>query len=285
MRNIHKEISDKIVAAMEQGKLPWIKPWSGMGGAGMPRNAISRRAYSGANVTLLWLASEACGYTSNRWLTYKQAQEAGGNVKKGEKATMVVYASTFEKENDQGKKDVIPFLKAFSVFALEQCEGLEGLIEKPKALNPDQRDAETDAFMQASGADIRHGEGRAYYTSKDDYIMLPPFETFKSGVGYYETALHELVHWSGHEKRCNRQFGKRFGDKAYAAEELVAELGAAFMCAEFGYDAVTQHAAYIQTWIDLIKDDPKAFITASSKASAAVEYLRGLALAEEKLAA
>jgi len=285
MRNIHKEISDKIVAAMEQGTLPWIKPWSGMGGSGMPRNAITRRAYSGCNVTLLWLAGEAGGYISNRWLTYKQAQEAGGNVKKGEKATMVVYASTFDKKNDQGEIERIPFLKAFSVFALEQCEGLDHLIEKPKALNPDQRDAETDAFLTSTSADIRHGEGRAYYQHSDDFIMLPPFEAFKSGTGYYETALHELVHWSGHGKRCNRQFGKRFGDRAYAAEELVAELGAAFMCAEFGYDAVTQHAAYIQNWIKMIKDDPKAFVTASSKASQAVEYLRGLAIEDQALAA
>lgn len=285
MRNIHKEISDKIVAAMEQGKLPWIKPWSGMGGASMPRNAVTRRAYSGANVPLLWLASEANGYTSNRWLTYKQAQELGGNIRKGEKATMVVYASTFERMNDKGEKENIPFLKAYSVFALEQCDGLEAMIEKPKALNPDQRDAETDAFLASTLADIRHGEGRAYYRHADDFIMLPPFETFKSGVGYYETALHELVHWSGHESRCNRQFGKRFGDKAYAAEELVAELGAAFMCAEFGYDAVTQHAAYIQSWIDMLKDDPRAFVTAASKASQAVEYLRTLAIKEERLAA
>lgn len=285
MRNIHKEISDKIVAAMEQGKLPWIKPWSGMGGANMPRNAVTRRAYSGANVPLLWLASEANGYTSNRWLTYKQAQELGGNIRKGEKATMVVYASTFERMNDKGEKENIPFLKAYSVFALEQCDGLEAMIEKPKALNPDQRDAETDAFLASTLADIRHGEGRAYYRHADDFIMLPPFEAFKSGVGYYETALHELVHWSGHESRCNRQFGKRFGDKAYAAEELVAELGAAFMCAEFGYDAVTQHAAYIQSWIDMLKDDPRAFVTAASKASQAVEYLRTLAIKEERLAA
>ena len=285
MRNIQKEISDKILAAMETGKLPWIKPWSGMGGNGMPANAISKRAYSGVNVALLWLAGEANGYTSNRWLTYKQAQEAGGNVKKGEKATMVVYASTFERLNDKGEKENIPFLKAYSVFALEQCEGLDDLNGKPKMINPDQRDADCDAFMRSTSADIRHGEGRAYYRHSDDFIMLPPFEAFKSGTGYYETALHELVHWSGHEKRCNRQFGKRFGDRAYAAEELVAELGAAFMCAEFGYDAVTQHAAYIQNWIDLIKDDPRAFITAASKASAAVEYLRGLAITDQALAA
>lgn len=285
MRNIQREITDKILEAMQGGTLPWVKPWSGMGGNGMPRNAITRRAYSGANVTLLWLSAEKHGYTSNRWLTYKQAQEAGGNVKKGEKSTSICYAATYEKKNDKGEKDFIPFLKAYAVFALEQCEGLEHLIEKPKALNPEQRDADCDAFLAATYADIRHGEGRAYYNQKGDFIMLPPFDTFTSSNGYYATALHELVHWSGSEPRCNRQFGKRFGDKAYAAEELVAELGAAFLCAEFGYDAVTQHAAYIQNWIELLKDDAKAFITAASKASAAVEYLRGLIISDEKLAA
>jgi len=285
MKNIHKEISDKILSAMESGNLPWIKPWSGKGTGNMPRNAVSKRAYSGANVLLLWLAAENNGYTSGKWLTYKQAQELGGNVRKGEKSTSIVYASTFEKQNENGDKDVIPFLKSYAVFAVEQCEGLEALQEKPMILNIEQRDSDCEAFIQSTGAIVRHGGGRAYYTSKDDYIMLPPFETFNGSNGYYNTALHELVHWSGHETRCNRQFGKRFGDKAYAAEELVAELGAAFMCAEFGYDAVTQHAAYIQSWIDLIKDDCKAFITAASKASAAVEYLRGLALQEEKIAA
>jgi antirestriction protein ArdC len=285
MKNIHKEISDKILSAMESGNLPWVKPWSGKGINNMPRNAVSKRAYSGANVLLLWLAAENNGYTSGKWLTYKQAQELGGNVRKGEKSTSIVYASTFEKQNENGDKDIIPFLKAYAVFAVEQCEGLETLQEKPMVLNTEQRDADCEAFIRTTGAIVRHGGGRAYYTSKDDYIMLPPYETFNGSNGYYNTALHELVHWSGHETRCNRQFGKRFGDKAYAAEELVAELGAAFMCAEFGYDAVTQHAAYIQSWIDLIKDDCKAFITAASKASAAVEYLRGLALQEEQLAA
>lgn len=285
MRNIQKEISDKIISAMESGELPWIKPWSGIGGGNMPRNAVSRRAYSGANVALLWLASDEKGYSSNRWLTYKQAQEAGGNVRKGEKSTTIVYASTFEKENDKGEKDVIPFLKAFPVFALEQCEGLDHMIEKPAIVSNNQRDGDCEAFLASSGAIIRHGEGRAYYNHSQDFIMLPPFETFTSSNGYYATALHELVHWSGHEKRANRQFGKRFGDQAYAAEELVAELGAAFMCAEFGFDAVTQHAAYIQNWIKLLKDDSRAFVTAASKASAAVEYLRGLALTEEKIAA
>lgn len=285
MKDLHKEISGKILTAMESGNLPWVKPWSGKGTNNMPRNAVSKRAYSGANVLLLWLSGEANNYTSGKWLTYKQAVELGGNVRKGEKSTSIVYASTFEKQNENGEKNIIPFLKSYAVFAIEQCENLEQLNDKPMILNVEQRDAECEAFIKTSGADVRHGGGRAYYTTNGDYIMLPPYETFNGSNGYYNTALHELVHWSGHENRCNRQFGKRFGDKAYAAEELVAELGAAFMCAEFGYDMVTQHAAYIQNWIELIKDDSKAFITAASKASAAVEYLRGLALQDEKIAA
>ncbi len=285
MRDIYQEVSEKILKAMESGTLPWIKPWSEIGTGGMPRNAITRRPYSGANVALLWIAASNNGYTSNRFLTYKQAQEAGGNVKKGEKGTPIIFASSFEKETDKGEKKFIPFLKTFTVFALEQCERLEQFQEKPLPVVTYNRDRDCDAFMVSTAADIRHGEARAYYNSDADYIMLPAWETFKSADGYYGIALHELVHWTGNKNRCNREFGKRFGDRAYAAEELVAELGAAFMCAEFGYDATTQHAAYIQNWISLIKSDSKAFITAASKASKAVEFLRELAIQEEKIAA
>ena len=270
---------------MKQGDLPWIKPWSSIGVSGMPRNAVTRRAYSGANVPLLWLTAHERGYTSNRWLTFKQAQEAGGTVRKGEKGSMVVFTSTFERETDKGETKRVPFLKAFTVFALEQCDGLDGLNEKPAPINPHERDKDCDALLASTGADIRHGEGRAYFNNNGDFIMLPPWETFKDASGYYGTALHELVHWTGHTSRCDRQFGKRFGDQAYAAEELVAELGAAFMCAEFGYDATTQHAAYVQSWIKLLEGDERAFLTAASKASKAVEYIRGLALREDKIAA
>jgi len=278
MRNVQQEVTDRILAEMQQGKLPWVQPWSGRGSNAMPRNAITKRAYSGANVVLLWLSP----YASQDWITYKQAQELGGNVKKGEKGTHIIYASQVKGKDKETQEDKSFFmLKSYTVFNIEQCEGIDLNAQPVASINQDQRDRGCDAFMASTGADIRHGEGRAYYRQAGDYIMLPPYEMFKSGVGYYETALHELVHWTGAEARCNRQFGKRFGDRAYAAEELVAELGAAFMCAEFGYDAMTQHAAYIQNWIELLKDDPKAFITAASKASQAVEYLREVALNQD----
>lgn len=279
-QKIQQEITGKILAEMETGNLPWVKPWSGKGLNNMPRNGVSKRAYSGVNVLLLWLAAEKFGYASNKWLTYKQAVELGGNVRKGEKATQIIYYSTFEKENSKGDIDNIPFLKTFNVFSAEQCENLDALQEPPLVINQEKRNADCEAFFISTKAEIQNFGGRAYYAAKEDKIVLPPYETFNSANGYYATGLHELVHWSGNEKRCNREFGKRFGDKAYAAEELVAELGAAFMCAEFGFDAITQHAAYIQHWIDLLKDDSKAFFTAASKASQATEYLRGLALAD-----
>lgn len=280
MRNVYQEITDKILSAMESGNLPWIKPWSGIGTNNMPRNAITKRAYSGCNVPLLWLSAQTKGYARNDWLTYKQAQEIGAQVRSGEKATMVVFASTFitkPKEGEDVKR--VPFLKAYSVFNTAQCDNVPATLD-PKPINTEQRNADCEAFLRSTLADIRHGEGRAYYRPTGDFIMLPAYETFKTADGYYGTALHELTHWTGIERRCNRQFGKRFGDKAYAAEELVAELGAAFMCAEFGFDAITQHAAYIKDWIALLKDDARAFVTAASKASQAVEFLRGLAISE-----
>lgn len=285
MRNLQKEIADKIIAAMEQGTLPWIKPWSSTNAGGMPKNARTGRAYSGANVLLLWLAAEERGYSSPKWVTFKQAQEMGGSVRKGEKSTTVVFVSRFDKKDDAGNVSSIPFLKSFAVFNVEQCDGLD--LDAPVAapINTDERDATCDEFIASTKADIRHGGERAFFSPKQDFIQLPAWEKFHGKVGYYETALHELIHWSGHETRCKREFGKRFGDNAYAAEELVAELGAAFLCAEFGYDATTQHASYIQHWIKMLKDDPRAFVTAASKASQAVEFLRGLAVSEEQAAA
>ena len=282
-RNLQQEIADRIIAAMEGGKLPWNKPWSGSVGGGMPKNAITGRAYSGANVILLWMTAEERGYTSPKWLTYKQAAEAGGTVRKGEKGTTVVYVSTFQKEGDDGKVASVPFLKAFTVFNVEQCDGLT--IEAPAVYqNNEERDALCDAFIATTKADIRHSGARAFYNHAGDFIQLPAWEAFNGREGYYATALHELVHWTGAKARCDREFGKRFGDQAYAVEELVAELGAAFMCAEFGYDCIDQSAAYIQNWIALLKTDPRVFTMAASKASRAVEFLRGLAVAEDEMA-
>ena len=210
-------------------------------------------------------------------------------MRKGEKGTTVVFVSTFEREKENGDLENIPFLKSYSVFNVCQCDNLPKFAPKSEVINSDTRDATAEEFLVATNADIRHGEGRAYYRPTGDYINLPKFETFMNSSTYYATAFHELTHWTGAETRLKRdaKWGKRFGDEGYSAEELVAELGASFMCAEFGFDNDTQEnsAAYIAHWIQFLGDHERAIVSAASAASKACEYLKDLASAEQALAA
>ena len=280
-RNLQREVTDRILAQLRAGVVPWRQPWSGQASGAMPRNAITARGYSGVNVLLLWATAQERGYSSPKWLTYKQALEAGGNVRKGEKSTMVVFVSTVEREEKDGTLKRIPFLKAFNVFNVAQCEGLPEIIEPRRARpNPDMRDDTAETFIVSTGAKIGHGESRAYFRPLTDSINLPAFETFSGAGAYYATAFHELGHWTGAETRLNRQFGKRFGDQAYSAEELVAELTSAFLCAEFAFDVEGNDAAYIATWIKFLSDHEGAIVTAASHASKAVAFMRDLAIAE-----
>lgn len=279
-RNLNKEITDKILAALESGVIPWRKPWHEYGSGVMPRNAITGRAYSGANVFTLWMARDELKYATARYLTYKQAQEAGGNVRKGEKGHPIIYVGSIEKESDNGEKFRAMFLKSFTVFNLAQCDGLESLDDTtPPAINPQDRIQLAEEFLAATGAHITHGEARAYFSTKQDRINLPIFESFTGAAEYYSTAFHELTHWTGHESRLDRTFGKRFADAAYSVEELTAELGAAFLCAEFGFDNETleNSAAYIATWSKALKSNERIFIAAAAAASRAHEYLRDVA--------
>lgn len=292
-RDLHAEITARIVALLDAGTIPWRKPWSetNTGFGAMPRNAVTRRAYSGANVVLLWATAQEQCYTQPRWATFKQIAEAGGNVRKGEKSTPVIYTSSIEKTDEEtGKIRRIAFLKSFNVFNIAQCENVDALQEEPapRIINPGERDDIAEAFIASTGADVRHGEARAYYTTAGDYINLPMFESFSGSPEYYSTAFHELTHWTGASHRLNREFGKRFGDSSYAAEELVAELGSAFVCAEFGLDNDTldNSAAYIASWKKRLIENDKLFVAAASHASKAVDFMRGLALeSEEQIAA
>jgi antirestriction protein ArdC len=283
-RDLHAEVTAKILASLDAGVVPWRKPWRAYGSGNMPRNAITNRPYSGANTVLLWITAEERGYAAPKWLTYKQAAEAGGQVRRGARGTQIVYVGrVVKKDETTGRERAIAFLKSFTVFNLAQCDGLEHLVDAaPKIINPDERDALADEFMKSTGAVVQHGESRAYYSSKSDYINLPMFEAFKGAEDYYATAFHELTHWTGHEKRLNRTFGKRFGDATYSAEELVAELGSAFLCAEFGFDNTLENSAsYIDHWRSFLNEHEHAFIEAAGKASRAVEFMRGLAIAEQ----
>ena len=286
MRNLHQEITDRIVARLRAGVCPWRQPWSGKGRGTMPRNAMTDRAYSGVNVLLLWSRAQESGLADPRWLTFKQALDAGGNVRKGEKGETVIYVSKVFKEDKNGDTRAIPFLKAFTVFNVSQCDNLPAKIVDPDAaarvINSDMRDATIDEFVTSTGAVVRHGESRAYYATAGDFINLPLFETFTSSHRYYGTLAHELIHWTGAEKRLNRTFGKRFGDSIYAAEELVAELGSAFVCAEFGIDCEEPSAAYLATWIERLEKNEGLLIAAAAAASRAVEFTRSLALEDDE---
>jgi antirestriction protein ArdC len=289
MRDIYSEVSTRIIAELERGAAPWLKPWSATAGQNVPQNAVTNRPYSGCNVVLLWLA-RGRGWTSPRFLTFKQAIEAGGHVRKGEHGTKVYFVKQLRVRDDSGDdadQRLVPMMREYTVFNVDQCENLPDSVRagKPtRVRNPDARDPLADDFIQATGAVIREG-GEAYYVPSQDFISMPAFAAFRGSDRFYNVAFHELTHWTGHRSRLDRDLKHRFGSRDYAAEELVAELGAAFLCAEFGFNNDLRHAGYIATWIELLKADKRAFFTACSKASKAADYLRGLALAETTSAA
>ena len=285
-RDLFAEVSRRIIAELQAGAAPWVKPWSATPGANTPCNAVSNRPYSGCNVVLLWMA-QAAGYRSPRFLTFKQALELGGNVRKGEHGTKVYFVKQLQLQDtgpdDGSARRLIPMMREYTVFNVDQCENLPDTINtgKPtRVRNPDTRDDLADGFLRATGADIQEGHGEAYYVPSRDCISMPAFAGFKGADHFYNVAFHELTHWTGHKSRLDRDLKNRFGSRQYAAEELIAELGAAFLCAEFGFDGDVRNAGYIANWIELLKADNRAFFTACSRASKAADYLRGLALAE-----
>jgi antirestriction protein ArdC len=289
-RDLYAQVSDRIIAELEEGAAPWIKPWSATPGMNTPCNAMSNRPYSGCNVVLLWMAQSA-GYRTPRYLTFNQAIEAGGFVRKGEHGTKIYFVKQLQvadRNGEEGETRIVPMMREYTVFNVDQCENLPDRVMtlgEIKVRNRDQRDATIDEFLAASGAEIREGAGEAYYRPGDDFISLPRFEAFKSAAHFYGVTFHELGHWTGHRSRLDRDLRNRFGEKAYAAEELVAELCAGFLCAEFSIDGDLRHSGYIASWISLLKADSKAFFTAASRAQAAADYLRGLALGDQQPAA
>ena len=281
-RDLYAEVSARIVAELEAGAAPWIKPWAATPGANTPCNAVSNRPYSGCNVILLWMV-RAAGYRTPRFLTFKQALELGGHVRKGERGTKVYFVKQLEIRDDEDTSTrLVPMLREYTVFNVDQCDDLPDSVTMGKPMrvrNPDARDELADQFLRSTGADIREGHGEAYYVPSRDFISMPAFEAFNGADQFYGTVFHELTHWTAHKSRLDRDLKSRFGSRNYAGEELIAELGAAFLCAEFGFDGDLRHAGYIGHWIELLKADKRAFFTACSQASKAADYLRGLALA------
>jgi antirestriction protein ArdC len=291
IKDVYQRITDQIVADLENGVRTWLRPWNNDGAADVSGIRLPIRAtgenYRGINVFLLWGAAAVAGYTNPMWMTFNKAKELGGNVRKGEKGTFICYASTFvDKKKDEAgnvSEKIVPFLKGYTVFNIEQIDSLpERYYAKPsddKAAAPLAARLEAvDRFVAKTGADVREGGNRAFYSPAGDSIQMPPAHTFKTPEGFASTLLHETVHWSGHAKRMARTFGSRFGDEAYAVEELVAELGAAFLSADLGVaaEARPDHAAYVASWLKVLKNDKRAIFTAASAAQKASDFLHDL---------
>lgn len=275
--DVYQHVTDEIVAQIEAGNPPWRKPWTGgTGGVHLPVR-FNDEEYRGINVLMLWARAAAQGFTSARWMTYRQAAELGGQVRKREKSATVVKYGTIEREDDNGDEKRIPYARAYRVFNADQIDGLADDFyirpEPPRDLGT-EADPELDAFFARSGATITTSdEPRAYYDMVRDIIHMPPIATFHGPQGYYGTLAHELIHHSGADNRLARF--KRFSDrKAYAFEELVAEIGACMLGVRIGVaPQFDQSAAYVENWLRAMKDDKRAIFRAASEAQKAVDFI------------
>ncbi|ACL62441.1 ArdC family protein [Methylobacterium nodulans] len=289
--SLYREITDKIIAQLEAGCVPWVQPWStgpGTAAVTMPRNAASTRAYSGINVMLLWAAAIENGYATQRWLTFRQALSLGGCVRRGEHGTTVVYADRFTPEDERQRADrdgdqarQIAFLKRFTVFNVAQCDGLPTEMLVPAPPREDLILPRFRALMEASGVTIRIGGHMSFYRPADDVIVLPPPEAFHEPINFHRTAAHELSHATGHASRLNREMKGPRGGACYAREELVAEISAAFVCASLGIVPTVRHADYIGAWLEVLREDDRAIVRAASHASKAADWLLGRLLDAE----
>jgi antirestriction protein ArdC len=295
-QDVYTRITDKIVADLEQGVRTWMKPWNAGNTAGRIMRPLRFNGvpYSGINILMLWAEAVTKGFASPSWMTYRQATELNAHVRKGEKGSLVVYANTITRteENDEGEAEerLIPYMKGYTVFNVEQIEGLpEQYYVKPEVTTtPVERIAHAEAFFAATKADIQYRGNRAYYSVDGDYIQMPVIEAFRDAESFYATLAHESAHWTKHATRLNRDFGRKaYGDEGYAREELVAELGSAFLCADLSLtpEVRDDHASYIASWLTVLKNDKRAIFSAASHAQKAVDFLHGLNAKPEARAA
>jgi antirestriction protein ArdC len=287
--DIHARITDRIIEDLASGVRPWMKPWS----AGNTHGRITRplrhngQPYSGMNVLLLWSEQISRGFTSSMWMTFRQALELGAAVRKGETGSTVVFASRFTKSEADGNGGAvdreIPFLRAYCVFNVEQIDGLPEqchILQKPIE-DPIARIGNADRFFRNTGAIIRHGGNQAYYSPVMDHIQMPPFEAFKDTASYYATLSHEATHWTAAENRVGRDLSRYQKDRSERArEELIAELGSCFLCADLGIapelEPRPDHASYLQSWLTVLANDKRAIFQAAAHAQRATAFLHDL---------
>lgn len=284
--SLYDEITSKIIAELEAGRVPWVQPWGTAAvkaPLAMPKNAATGRQYSGINVLILWGAVIGRGYPAQSWLTFRQALGLGGNVRKGERGTTVVYADRFVPEDERQRSretgeeaQAIAFLKRFTVFNAAQCENLpEAIAATAPPPPPELIEPHVEALIRATGIEFRIGGDRAFYAPGPDFVMVPPPQAYFEPINWHRTALHEMGHATGHPSRLGRDLSGSFGTKNYAFEELVAEMNAAFCCASLGIVPTVRHADYIGSWLEMLREDNRAIVRAASQASKAADWLLG----------
>jgi len=279
-KDLKKNVTDKILAALKIGVPPWVKPWTGIPGDGLPINVSTEKAYRGVNVWMLNLIQAEEGYPTSQWVTFKQARTLGGSilprpdsVGPGNWGHTIVFWKWIEKRVDSNgeERDSFPLLKSYTVFNRAQTEGLPEpeIVE----ISDHERHAHAESTIRATGAEIVYGGDRACYDRSRDRIQMPELNTFHNAESFYSATFHELAHWTGAKRRLNREKGKGFGDELYAYEELIAELAAAYLCAEHRISGALQHESYIANWIRALENDTNFIFSASSKAQKAADYI------------
>jgi len=281
--DLYARITDRIVAELEQGCRPWLKPWNTEHAAGRITRPLRHNGtpYRGINVLNLWIAATVSGYACPTWLTYRQSQELGGQVRKGEKGEMVVYADSVSKTEVNAKGEEVErdihFLKGYTVFNPAQIDNLPARFyaTPDPPVSSLQRIERAETYFKATGAVINHGGTRAFYAPGPDRIQMPPFEAFRDEESYYATLAHETVHWSGANARLNRDLTGRFGSHDYSMEEIIAEVGSAMVCADISLtpEVRADHAHYISNWLEVLKGDKRAIFTAAAHAERAAAFL------------
>jgi len=294
--DFYQRITDTIIRDLEQGARPWTKPWTTTSSASSVIRPLRHDGtpYRGINILILWSEASDHGYTSSTWMTYRQAQSLGAQIRKGERGTTIVYAKPIQLPNEdastyEDNMRTVPLLRAYTVFNVDQIDGLPlqympNTVPEVAAIDVSGRVDRADAFVTATSAHIQHRGNRACYVPSLDRIEMPAYRQFQdtptstAAEGYYATLLHELIHWTSPAHRCDRDLGKRFADHAYAREELVAEIGAAFLCADLkiALEPRPDHAAYLATWLTVLKSDKRAIFNAAALAQRAADYLHGL---------
>lgn len=281
---LYDSVTQRIITELKEGTPPWVKPWSGQSkGVNLtPGNVVSGRPYSGINVLILWATCLERGYPTHGWATFQQANSIGASVRKGEKACQVVFVKRTEKETE-GEVKKSTMMKVYPVFNVAQLDNVAPrYLEAPPPQDDDLIHDNALQLMKDCGMKVVHGGNRAAYYPGRDEVCMPPYGSFKSETDYWGTLWHEGTHWTGSKKRLDRQFGKRFGDKAYSFEEMVAELGSAFTCARLGIPGTFRSASYIDHWLKILGEDNRAIFTAASYASQAANYIAEQAYAVQE---